>query len=107
MMRGLGWRASRMDTFSELIGQSRCMEELRRSLKRLVHGAAGARRPPPILIQGETGTGKGLLARALHQSSTRSAGPFVGINFAAIPGTLLQARVVGDERGAVPESRRP
>src|SRR5215831_15517420 len=95
-----------MNESFELIGESRNIEALRSSIKRLVQRAGGARRPPPVLIQGETGTGKGLVARLLHQSSARSAGPFVDINCAAIPDTLLEAELFGYERGAFTEARR-
>jgi len=95
-----------MNESFELIGKSRSIQALRSSIKRLVQRAGGARRPPPVLIQGETGTGKGLVARLLHLSSARSAGPFVDINCAAIPDTLLEAELFGYERGAFTEARR-
>ena len=95
-----------MNESFELIGESRNIEALRSSIKRLVQRAGGARRRPPVLIQGETGTGKGLVARLLHLSSARSAGPFVDINCAAIPDTLLEAELFGYERGAFTEARR-
>src|SRR5262245_12207838 len=61
---------------------------------------------PIVLVQGETGTGKGLVARAMHDASARAAGPFVDVNCAAIPETLLEAEMFGVERGAYTDARR-
>jgi DNA-binding NtrC family response regulator len=78
----------------EMIGYAPCMLEVSRRV-RLV-----APRSTPVLIEGPTGTGKELVAEALHRLSTRSRKPFVAINCAAIPEALLEAELFGHTRGA-------
>jgi DNA-binding NtrC family response regulator len=78
----------------ELIGVAPCMLEVSRRV-RLV-----APRSTPVLIEGPTGSGKELVAEALHRLSSRSRKPFVAINCAAIPEALLEAELFGHTRGA-------
>ncbi len=77
-----------------LVGQAPAMRELFRAIGRL------AQVPLSVLITGETGTGKELVARALHRESPRAARPFVALNAAAIPAELLESELFGHEAGA-------
>ena len=88
-----------------LRGQSPRIEAIRKQVTQLLARQTGARRLPPVLILGETGTGKGLLAHTIHQAGPRCEGPFVDINCAAIPETLLEAELFGYERGAFTDAR--
>jgi DNA-binding NtrC family response regulator/tetratricopeptide (TPR) repeat protein len=90
----------------ELLGASAEIVALRRQVEQLVARQSSARRPAPILIQGETGTGKGLLARVLHQNGPRAEHPFVHVDCAAIPETMLEAELFGYERGAFTDARQ-
>jgi transcriptional regulator with GAF, ATPase, and Fis domain len=90
----------------ELLGNSPQMVALREQVRHLMRAWSTARRPPPVLIQGETGTGKNLLARALHRASPRADGAFVDLNCAAVPETLLEAELFGFERGAFTDARQ-
>jgi transcriptional regulator with PAS, ATPase and Fis domain len=80
--------------FDSIIGNSRAMREM----YSLMHSALG--NDITVLIQGESGTGKELVAKAIHFNSPRREGPFVAVNCAAIPETLIESELFGHERGA-------
>jgi DNA-binding NtrC family response regulator/tetratricopeptide (TPR) repeat protein len=95
-----------MTPLDEVLGDSPGIQTVRATLKRLL--ALGARsRLPPLLILGETGTGKGLLTRVFHRAGPRAAGPLVEVNCAAIPEGLLEAELFGFERGAFTGAHQP
>jgi DNA-binding NtrC family response regulator/tetratricopeptide (TPR) repeat protein len=96
---------SAVDALESLRGNCAAMVAVKDKVRRLLE-APDTRRLPPILIQGETGTGKGLLARGIHAASRRSRGPFVDVNSAAIPESLLEAELFGFERGAFTDARQ-
>lgn len=86
--------AQRLPPESVVFGQTAVMREVRRRLERV----AGAN--ISVLISGESGTGKDIIARLLHLYSPWASGPFVKVNCPAIPGTLLESELFGYERGA-------
>jgi DNA-binding NtrC family response regulator/predicted ATPase len=96
-----------MDGLGELIGQAPVMDALRAQIRHLIARASPNRRLPPILLQGETGTGKNLVARVIHRAGPRGDGPLVDVNCAAIPRDLLEAELFGFERGAFTDARQP
>jgi DNA-binding NtrC family response regulator len=87
-----------------LIGHSESMVQLRAKLSRLGSLPDGVQ-PPTVLIQGETGTGKGLVARILHYSGPRAERPFIQVNCAAIPENLVEAELFGYQRGAFTDAK--
>jgi transcriptional regulator with PAS, ATPase and Fis domain len=81
-------------TFASFIGSSPAAVEVKR------HARRAAQSSSPVLLLGETGTGKELLAHAIHAASARAKGPFVSVNIAAVPDTLLEAEFFGVAPGA-------
>ncbi len=79
---------------TDIIGSSKVMQEVFGLIAQVADSNT------TVLIHGETGTGKELVARAIHQHSSRSAGPFVQVNCAAMPDTLIESELFGHERGA-------
>ena len=78
----------------EMLGQASAMQDVFRAIGRLSQSNV------TVMITGDSGTGKELVARALHKHSPRAQGPFVAINTAAIPKDLLESELFGHERGA-------
>lgn len=94
-------RDARHASLEALVGTSLAMQHLR-ELIRTVSGTEPTDQSPaaPILILGETGTGKELVARACHQTGPRAKAPFIEINCAALPGHLIEGELFGYEKGA-------
>ena len=82
------------DSTPEMLGQAPAMQDVFRAIGRLSQSHV------TVMITGESGSGKELVARALHKHSQRASGPFVAINTAAIPKDLLESELFGHERGA-------
>jgi formate hydrogenlyase transcriptional activator len=91
---GSGGRNPNPRRFEQLIGKSRSLEVVLEHVERV------APTDSTVLIQGETGTGKELIARAVHNVSSRCGRPFIKLNCAAIPFALLESELFGHERGA-------
>lgn len=77
-----------------IIGESKSMRRLNAFIEKVAKGDS------TVLVRGESGTGKELVARAIHAGSSRSEKPFIAINCAAIPDTLLESELFGNEKGA-------
>jgi two-component system, NtrC family, response regulator AtoC len=90
----LQYEASEPSVGRDLIGSSPVMDRVRQMVARAATGNA------TVLVRGETGTGKELVAKAVHHASPRAAGPFVALHCAALPETLLESELFGYEKGA-------
>ncbi len=90
-----------------LIGESPAMLGLKHTLQQLLDAEQRMTSGdlPPVLVEGETGTGKELVARALHFDGSRSKAPFIEFNCASIPANLLEAELFGHEKGAFTDAK--
>lgn len=93
-LRELGEKQRQAYSFSKVVGRSPQMEKIFQILPVLAQSDAS------VLITGETGTGKDLVAEALHQNSERSRGPFIKVNCGALPETLMESELFGHMKGA-------
>jgi two-component system response regulator HydG len=91
--------ATSNSTIEEIIGESGAMRRVFDLVARVAESDAA------VLIQGETGTGKEMVARAIHRRSARKAGPFVAINCAAVPPSLIESELFGHARGAFTDAK--
>ncbi len=94
------FRADLEHSFQQMIGKSRVMK----SVFDLIRSVADAR--STVMITGASGTGKEMVARAIHYSSNRSNGPFIKLNCAALPETLVEAELFGYEKGAFTDAKK-
>ncbi len=87
--------------FNDIVGESQKMQALFKNMTRIIH-----RSVMQVLITGETGAGKSLIARQIHKHGPRKSKPFVAINCGAIPETLIESELFGHERGAFTDAVR-
>jgi DNA-binding NtrC family response regulator len=94
-------RAGRDVPFGDVVGESKAIRTVLDQARQI----AALDETPPVLITGETGTGKGLVARTIHASGPRAAKPFIDVNCTALPATLMEAELFGYERGAFTDAK--
>jgi two-component system, NtrC family, response regulator AtoC len=94
-------RAANEAPFAGILGRSPAMLEVMDRVRQV----AALAETPPVLITGETGTGKGLVARTLHTSGARAGKPFIDVNCTALPANLMEAELFGYERGAFTDAK--
>ena len=94
-------RAADEAPFAGILGRSPAMVDVMDRVRQV----AALGETPPVLITGETGTGKGLVARTLHTSGPRAGKPFIDINCTALPANLMEAELFGYERGAFTDAK--
>lgn len=91
---------SQQFSFDQIIGSSPANGEMLAMAKKVAESEVSS-----VLLQGESGTGKDLVAKAIHYHSSRAEGPFVAINCAALPGTLIESELFGYEKGAFTDAK--
>jgi DNA-binding NtrC family response regulator len=104
--REIAYYREREVTASTVLGDSPAMEHVRQTIARIARatGSPGGE-APTILLLGETGSGKGHVARAIHASGGRSDGPFIEVNCTALPEHLVESELFGHERGAFTDAK--
>lgn len=91
---------------ASILGESEAVQRLRAMVTRIARVTLGSGAPAPtVLLLGETGSGKGHVARALHAAGGRCHGPFLEVNCAALPDNLVEAELFGYEKGAFTDAR--
>ena len=104
--REISYYRQRGAAASTIIGESPAAERRRARVTRIGQMTAGPGAPtPPVLLLGETGSGKGHVARALHAGGGRSNGPFIEVNCTALPENLVEAELFGYEKGAFTDAK--
>jgi two-component system, NtrC family, response regulator AtoC len=94
MLSALAGKDAGAYTYGQLVGRSPEMEQIYRFLPMIAQSDSS------VLVTGETGTGKDLVAEAIHQGSPRAKGPFIKVNCGALPATLLESELFGHQKGA-------
>jgi DNA-binding NtrC family response regulator len=87
-------------SFDQIVGQSAAMRDMLAMARKVAESEVSS-----VLLQGESGTGKDLVAKAIHYQSFRAEAPFVAINCAALPGTLIESELFGYEKGAFTDAK--
>src|SRR6476619_5657207 len=87
-------------SFDQIVGQSPSMREMLELAHKVAESEVSS-----VLLQGQSGTGKDLVAKAIHYHSTRANSPFIAINCAALPGTLIESELFGYEKGAFTDAK--